>query len=46
VSEGDVEWRLTSSPFTFTPDDRYSGYRFSDQDFDLGFFDDFPLASP
>jgi uncharacterized protein YfaS (alpha-2-macroglobulin family) len=41
VSEGDVEWRLTSSPFTFTPDDRYSGYRFSDQDFDLGFFDDF-----
>jgi uncharacterized protein YfaS (alpha-2-macroglobulin family) len=41
VVEALVEWTLNSQPYTFVPEDQYSGYSFTDYERDLGYYEDF-----
>ncbi|NIM92240.1 MAG: hypothetical protein GTO18_00790 [Anaerolineales bacterium] len=41
VSEAMVEWTLKSSPFRFSPADKYSRYSFTDHDADRGYYPDY-----
>jgi uncharacterized protein YfaS (alpha-2-macroglobulin family) len=41
VTEALVEWTLLSRPYTFTPTDEFTGYSFTDNDRDRGYYADF-----
>jgi len=45
VSEGGVEWTLTSEPFYFTPPSEFSGYSFRDYDEDQYRFEEVDTSS-
>lgn len=40
----DVTWTLQAMPFSFTPPSEFSAYSFSDQEWDMGWFDHFGIG--